>query len=265
MDLQLQGKRALVTGSSAGIGEAIACALAREGAAVVVHGRREAEAQRVAAQIQAQGGSATVILGDLATDEGAAALAAPAVGDIDIVVNNAGVFVMDDWSAPDPSVWLGQYNLNVVSMIRVVRLFIEGMKRRGWGRFIQIGSGASTYPMPTSAAYAASKAGDANLTVSLARGLADTGVTANTVSPGIILTQATGTFMKDLARAQGWLGSPEEIERRFLGLFGLMPPTGRLGRVEEVADLVAFLASPRANYINGANLRIDGGFVPTVN
>jgi NAD(P)-dependent dehydrogenase (short-subunit alcohol dehydrogenase family) len=267
MDLQLQGKRALVTGSSSGIGEAIAVALAREGAAVVVHGRREAEARRVAGAIAAAGGKAAVALGDLATDDGVAHVAEAALaafGGIDIVANNAGAYAEDDWAAPDPARWLDLYNQNVASMVRVIKHFLPPMKERGWGRFIQTASGAASAPAATTAAYAATKAANVNLTVSLAKGLAGTGVTANAVSPGPILTPGLEAFIKDMAARKGWHGGWAELERRFVSEF-VPNPTGRVGRPEEVADLVAFVASPRADYINGANLRVDGGFVPSVN
>ncbi len=268
MDLQLHGKRALVTGSTGGIGEAIAKALAREGVFVVVHGRREREAQRVAKDIAGTGGSATVVLGDLATDDGAAHVAEAALAalkGIDIVVNNAGAFSQADWSAPDPARWLAVFNQNTVSMVRIIQHLLPQMKQRGWGRFIQIASCVASAPPATAAAHAASKSAVVNLTVSLAKALAGTGVTANVVSPGVILTPVVEKMMEETAAKAGWTGSAGEIERRFLALFGPIPPVGRLGRVEEVADLVAFVASPRASYINGANLRVDGGLVPTTN
>lgn len=268
MDLNLHGKRALVTGSSSGIGEAIAKALAREGASVVVHGRKEGEAKRVAETIRKGGSPVAVALGDLATDEGArrvAEVAGDAFDGIDIVVNNAGAFIEDNWSNLDTALWLELYNRNAVSMVRMVRHFIAPMKERKWGRFIQIASCVATNPMPNAAAYAASKAAVVNLTVSLAKELAGTMATANSISPGVILTPEVERSMQEVAKKEGWSGPPDEIERRFLSLFGQMPPTGRLGRVEEVADLATFLASPCADYINGADLRVDGGLVPTIN
>ncbi len=268
MDLQLHGKRALVTGCTGGIGEAIAKALAREGATVVVHGRRENEAQRVAKEIADSGATVAVALGDLATDEGAAHVAEAALAalnGIDIVVNNAGAFSQSDWIAPDPARWLGVYNQNTVSMVRIIQHLLPQMKDRGWGRVIQIASCVASAPPATAAAHAASKSAVVNLTVSLAKGLSGTGVTANAISPGVILTSFVEKMMKATAAKEGWTGVADEIERRFLALFGPVPPVGRLGRVEEVADLVAFIASPLAGYINGANLRVDGGLVPTTN
>ena len=202
MDLELRGRRALVTGSSSGIGEAIAKTLATEGCRVVVHGRREGEAARVAKAISQHGGEVIVALGDLGTDDGAervAKVAASAFDGIDIVVNNAGIYFEDEWSAPDPSRWIDIYNQNVVSMIRMIRHFIGPMKHRNWGRFIQIASGAATMPFATTAAYAATKSAIVNLTVSLSKGLAGTGVTANTVSPGPSLTGGFEVFVKEFA------------------------------------------------------------------
>jgi 3-oxoacyl-[acyl-carrier protein] reductase len=292
MDLQLQGKRALVTGSSSGIGEAIAKALAKEGAAVVVHGRRENEAVRVAKAIADGGGTSAVALGDLATDDGAAQVAKVALAafaGIDIVVNNAGAYFRDEWTAIDPARWVDLYNQNVVSVVRIIQHFLPQMKERGWGRFIQIGSGLASAPAATFAAYGATKSAIVNLTVSLAKGLARTGVTANTVSPGPVLTPNIEAWIKEIAGKKGWHGEWDEVERRFVAEFFanlesiigprsfldlgerrfvaefFENPTGRIGRVEEVVDLVAFLASPRADYINGANLRVDGGYVPTTN
>jgi 3-oxoacyl-[acyl-carrier protein] reductase len=268
MDLKLAGKRSLVTGSSSGIGEAIAYALAKEGVAVVVHGRKKEEVERVASAIAGHGGKSSVALGDLASDDAAAEIAKSATaafGGIDIVVNNAGAYAQDDWNSPEPASWLDLFNQNTVSMVRMVKHFAGPMKERRWGRFIQTASGVAAAPMANAAAYAASKSAIVNMTVSLAKGLAGTGVTANAVSPGVILTGAVTWFMNDLAAKQGWAGTSEEIERRFLAMFGPIPPTERLGRVEEVATLVAFVASPLADYINGADLRVDGGFIPTTN
>ena len=136
MDLQLIGKRAVVTGSSSGIGEAIAKALAAEGASVVVHGRREAEAKRVAAEIGAAGGKAVVALGDLSTDAGADAVARvanEAFDGVDILVNNAGAFPQGPWLESDAAEWTDLYNQNVGSMVRLITRLVPGMKSAGGG------------------------------------------------------------------------------------------------------------------------------------
>ncbi len=132
------------------------------------------------------------------------------------------------------------------------------------GRVIQISSGEATNPFPVMPDYSATKAALVNLTVSLSKDLTRSGVTANTVSPGIIVTAGVEAFYRDVGTKRGWGTTWEQIEQGVLREF-LDNPCGRLGRVEEVASLVAFLASPRAGYINGANLRIDGGSTSVIN
>ena len=166
MDLQLVGKRAVVTGSSSGIGEAIAKFLAAEGASVVVHGRREAEAKRVAAEIGAAGGRAVVALGDLSTDAGADAVAKATIdafGGADILVNNAGAFPQGAWLDSDAAEWTDLYNQNVGSMVRLITRLVPGMKQRRWGRVISIASGVATMPFGDMANYSATKAANVNL------------------------------------------------------------------------------------------------------
>src|ERR1700754_4146764 len=142
MDLRLTGRRALVTGSSSGLGAAIARLLAREGADVVVHGRNEARTRAVAEEVGAQ----AVAVGDLATDTGADAVAA-AAGQIDVLVNNAGAYDNLGWADSTPELWLRTYEVNVVSAVRMIRHFVPGMRARGWGRVIQIGGGLAVQPV----------------------------------------------------------------------------------------------------------------------
>lgn len=264
MDLQLNGKRALVTGSSAGIGEAIAKTLAAEGVKVVVNGRNTERAERVAEAIRGSGGEAAVAVGDLSSDDGASDVverALNAFGGLEIVVNNAGGYEVSDWESATPERWAAVYNQNVVSMVRVIRGTLESVKSGGWGRFIQISSGIGTAPFPGMADYAATKAANTNMSLSLAKALAGTGVTSNTLSPGAIRTSsATDIFAQFVGAAPG-----DEAERAFVETMLAQQPTPRLGEPEEIAAAVAFLASPLANYINGQNLRVDGGFVATVN
>jgi NAD(P)-dependent dehydrogenase (short-subunit alcohol dehydrogenase family) len=269
LDLNLSDKRALVTGSSSGIGESIARALAREGAAVVVHGRNAERAQRVAKEINGQGGKAAVVLGDLARQEDAqrvASHALEALGGIDILVNNAGGADggMKSWFERPADQWEETFEQNVFSAVRLILLLVPWMKKGGWGRVIQISSTVATQPFPFGPDYAAAKAAMVNTTVSLAKDLAGMGITVNTVSPGPILTPAAERVFRDVAKQQGWGEDWPEIERQ--GVKHLVPnPVGRIGRVEEVAAAVAFLASPLASFINGANLRVDGGYVTSIN
>jgi len=264
----LQGKRALVTGSSSGIGEAIAKALAREHVAVVIHGRNYNRIRRVAKTIREESGcTVSLAQGDLSTENGVirvAKVALDAFGGIDIVVNNAAEFFFDSWTRPEPVKWLDIYNNNVVSMVRIIRHLLPQMRERGWGRFIQISSGAFAVPNARTAAYAATKSAIVNLTVSLAKGLEGTGLTANTISPGYILTPFYDAWIRKVAKKRDWAGERSEMESRFVAEF--MPnPARRLGRVEEVADLCVFISSPRADYINGSNFRVDGGWMASAN
>ncbi|MBD3886765.1 SDR family NAD(P)-dependent oxidoreductase [Phormidium tenue FACHB-886] len=267
MDLQLGGKRALVTGSSGGIGEGIVKTLAKEGVAVVVQGRKEQQANRVAQEITASGGKAFVALGDLSKDEDAqrvAEAALAALGGIDILVNNAGGYEQVDWMASSPSKWADMFNHDVLSMVRLVQHLAPQMKELGWGRFIQISSSAGVQPYAFGPDYSAAKAAINNLSVSLAKDLAGTGITSNTISPGPIMTVGFEQLWRGYAKTKGWSDDWDEIERNVVREV-LPNPTGRVGRIEEVASLVALVASPLGGYINGANLRVDGGYVVGVN
>ena len=266
MDLQLKGKRALVTGSSSGIGEGIAKALVQEGVTVVVHGRNETQVSRVFQEIVANGGEAFIAIGDLATDAGAEQVVdktLSTLGSVDILINNAGAYFMRNWMNSTPSQWIELYNINVVSMVRITRLLVPQMRKLSWGRIINMSSSVATQPMST-ADYSATKAANLNLTVSLAKELAETGITVNTVSPGSIVTPGLNEIMLQVASTQGWGTDLQQIQKYMLK--GMMSnPTSRLGTVEDVANLVTFLSSPLAGYINGANLRVDGGWIPTIN
>lgn len=267
MDLQLEGRRALVTGSSSGIGEAAARALAAEGTAVVVHGRSADEAKRVAWEIQAAGGQAEPVTVDLLGANGPEDLAAAALrllGGIDILVHSAASGLEQPWDSTDPAEWRMLYDLNVLAAVRLAQRLVPGMRRRGWGRVIHIASGAATEPQPASLAYSVTKAAVVNLTVGLARALDRTGVTVNTVSPGIVVTPRVQRYAIDLAAAQGWGGDWDGIEQRILRET-MDNPCGRLGRPFDVAALVTFLASPLAGFVNGANHRVDGAAIGVVN
>jgi 3-oxoacyl-[acyl-carrier protein] reductase len=260
VDLQLKGRRAVVTGSSAGIGEAIARRLAAEGAAVVVHGRRAEAVHAVVEAIRSDGGQADGALASLADPADCARFVSGVLagGGADILVNNAGAFVNRGWDEASPEDWLALYAVNVAAAVRCIQGFLPAMRAAGWGRILQIGTGEAINPFPTMPDYAATKAALLNVTVSLAKHLDRTGITVNTVSPGIVVTPGVEEFYRLEAARRGWAPNWPAIEAGVLAEV-LDNPTGRLGRPDEVADLVAFVASPLAGYINGANLRIDGG------
>ena len=268
MDLGLRGRRALVTGSSSGIGEAVARMLAQEGCAVVVHGRNRERAETVAADIKAAG----IAVGDLSTDEGAAAVHAQARealgGSIEILINNAGGSSTGnssrpplDISAPD---WVSNYNANALSAIRLCLLAAPDMVAAKWGRLIQVSSAVAVQPNNLGSDYSAAKAALNNFTVSMAGSLKGVGVTANTVSPGIIMVD--GMIRWGRSRYGDDKMTIEAITQRMAAdkIFDL-PPVGRLGTPEDVAVVVCLLASPMSGYVTGANYRVDGGQLRSVN
>lgn len=262
MNLRLDGKRALMTGVSAGLGEGIAKRLAHEGVAVVLHGQ-SAEVNRIAREITADGRKAGVAFGDLGTDEGAEHVidrATVAYAGIDILIHQAAVFPDHGWLSATSKEWSDIYNQNVVSLVRMIRLLAPQMRDRGWGRIIQISGGVSAEPTGKLADFAATQAANVNLTMSLTHELAHSGITVNTISPGPIVTPNSETVWLEMAQKRGWAGDLKGVERR-LCQDVLYSPTDRLGRVEDVANLVAYIASPVADFINGTNLRVDGGFM----
>lgn len=271
MDLQLAGKRALVTGSTSGIGVGIAKTLAGEGAAVVINGRDAERAESVAAELRASGAKAAIALGDLSTDEGAesvARAAEQAFGGIDILVNNAGGRSSGGgaalWDSGTPNDWIETYQKNTVAALRLIRLLVEPMKARGWGRIIQIVSASAMTPPDAIPHYAASKAAMVNMTLSLSKALKFTGVTSNAVAPGMITTPALERWMDGVAVDKGFPGDRARAEAYIVE--NLVHQTvKRIGTPEDIGTLVAYLASPLSEFVNGANFRIDGGGSPAIN
>ncbi|MGO4118661.1 SDR family NAD(P)-dependent oxidoreductase [Rhizobium ruizarguesonis] len=260
MNLDLQGKRALVTGSSSGLGEAIVHFLAKEGASVVVHGRDEKKVADVTSSVRALGGTVDPVLGDLSTDPGADDVCRNALvnGPVDILVNNAGYYGRAGWADTTEDEWLAAYNANVVSGVRMIKRLLPGMRERRWGRIIQIGGGLAQQPMATQPEYNATLAARHNLAVSLARDLKGTGVTSNIVSPGAIKVASVENFLAAASRRFGWGSEWSEIEAG--ACRDLVPnDINRLGRPDEIAAAVAYLVSQHADYISGAMIRVDGG------
>jgi len=261
MDLGLDGKLALVTGSNRGTGSLIARAIAREGATVAVHGPSEGSQEAVLGAIAASGGEAFAVSGDITTDAGAARVLGELAGrgaSVDVLVNNLGGPSGTRWFETATEPWIEAYQANTLSMVRMIHGCVPGMKARGWGRVIQLATIGVWRPNARMPDYYAAKAAVASLTASLARELSGTGVTVNTVSPGLIHTPEVEAYLRSRAARKGWGEDWEQIEAR--GVEDLMPNAcGRMAKPEEVADLVLFLASDRAGYVNAVNLRIDGG------
>jgi NAD(P)-dependent dehydrogenase (short-subunit alcohol dehydrogenase family) len=267
VDLKLEGKIALVTGSSKGIGEGIARGLAREGVVVIVHGRDKVKAEEVAHDIVAQGGRAYVVTGDLTRDEDVDRLVREAqafVRPVEIVINNAGGSgKTEDWATTRAETWASGFDRNVLAALRITTGLLPAMREAKWGRVVNISSMAAMMPPFKRPDYAAAKAAMIAMTASLAKAVADEGITVYTVSPGTIHSVSLD---KAFRAAASNIGISEdapwtEIEERVLPMFAQVPMK-RVGTVEEIADAIAFLVSPRASYITGANLRLDGGMWP---
>ncbi|MGA8259732.1 MAG: SDR family oxidoreductase [Arenicellales bacterium] len=254
--MKLKGKRALVTGASGGIGTDIARRLAAEGCAVLVHGRDPARTDEVAAALRASGAEAEAVLGDLGSDESAAKVAERAITwRTDILVNNAGPFTEHNWDDADTEAWITAVNFNVLSAVRLIRALIPGMRERGWGRIINLGTRAVVTPLPNMVEYSAAKAALENMTITLAKHLSGSGITANVVSPGVTLSPGMQRMFEERAIAQGRDASAwTELAEAYAP-----NPCGRLGTGDDVAVAVTFIASPLAGYINGTNLMVDGG------
>jgi NAD(P)-dependent dehydrogenase (short-subunit alcohol dehydrogenase family) len=232
-----------------------------------VHGRDAAAVARVVDEIQAAGATAIATVGDLTDAKAAKAVHAEvlaALGGLDILINNAGLYQPTSWDETDADQWRTTYDANVVTTVRLTRMFLPAMRSQRFGRVIQIATGEATNPFPNMPDYAASKAAIVNLTVSLAKALDASGVTANTISPGIVVTPGVEAFFRAQAPARGWGESWEQIEAAVLRDW-LHNYTGRLGRPEDVAHVALFLASPLSSYVTGANYRVDGGSTAAIN
>lgn len=269
MDMQLKGKRALVTGSSSGIGAEIARMLAAEGVKVVVHGRDPGRTRAVATEIETAGGQAATALGDLTTDEGAAAVieaAQRAFGGIDILVNNVGgsaSVAHPTWFEAPLEEWAENYRHNTLAAVRLIQAFVPGMRERRWGRVIQISSRNAISPHAQLGAYGAAKAALNNLTLSLSKALAGTGVTSNGVMPGLIYTPQLDSWFVEMARKHAGTNDPKAGQAHVLKNI-VHQTVERLGQPKDIAAAVCYIASPLSDFMTGTTFRIDGGATPTV-
>lgn len=262
MDLGLRGRVALVSGAYRGTGAGIARVLAGEGATVLVHGFDAGQADEVVEGIVAAGGDAHAVHGDLRTDTGADRVVEQAIsiaGRIDVLVNNYGtVDGAGDWFDQTSASWFDLYDKNVVTGVRLVHRVVPAMRRQGWGRVVFVSTIGATRPGAQNPQYYAAKTALPGLVVSLAKELAGTGITVNTVSPGMIATpEIVASFTRRAERA-GLAGDRETVERFMLDT-GMANLTGRVATPEDIGRFVAFVVSEPAWHLTGAHLRIDGG------
>jgi hypothetical protein len=263
MDLQLKGKRALVTGSTAGIGLAAVTGLFEEGASVVVNGRTRERVEQAVARIKAKGGDGEVtgIAADLSAAEGVAELVRQ-LPEVDVLVNNVGIFEPKPFEEIPDADWLRFFEVNVLSGVRLTRSYLPGMKARNWGRVVFVSSESAVQIPAEMIHYGMTKTAQLAIARGVAETTAGTGVTVNSVLPGPTESEGVAQFVADLARQGGVDRSRVEAE-----FFRDARPTSlirRFATVEEVANMIVYVCSPLASATNGAALRVDGGVVRAI-
>jgi NAD(P)-dependent dehydrogenase (short-subunit alcohol dehydrogenase family) len=263
MDLQLVDKKAVVTGSTAGIGFAIAEALAREGASVVVNGRTEQRVNEAISRLRASNlrGMAEGVAADVGTAEGTEKLTRR-FPEADILVNNAGIFEVKPFEQIDDDDWKRFFEVNVLSGVRLSRHYLPGMKKRNWGRIIFISSESALQIPAEMIHYGMTKTAQLAVSRGLAETTAGTNVTVNSVLPGPTASEGVESFVHQLAAEQKT--DTATVEREFFRTMRSSSLLKRFAKPQEVAALVAFVCSPLSSATNGAALRVDGGVVRSI-
>ena len=255
MDLGLKGKRALVTGSTAVIGLAIAKGLAAEGATVWINGRTQ---ERVDAAVKQISGDVHGVAADLSTAEGTPKLFAE-LPQVDVLVNNLGIFETKPFLEIDDAEWMRFLDTNVLSGVRVTRHYLPGMLERKWGRVLFVSSESGVQIPPEMVHYGVTKAAQ----IALARGIAETipasGVTVNNLLPGPTESEGVTAMMEKIAKEKGI--TVEQVEKQFIATDRPSSLNKRLAKVEEVAAMAVYLCSEQASGTNGSPVRVDGGVV----
>lgn len=256
MKIDLTGKTALITGSTKGIGHAAAMAFRNAGATVILHGRNAQEVAETADRLGVRGAAA-----DVGSAAGCATLV-KAAGTVDILVNNAGIFEPSDFFETEDAAWDRHWQVNVMSAMRLSRALAPAMADRGWGRIIMLGS-ESSFNIPADMVhYGVSKAADVALARGLAKRLAGTGVTVNSVLPGPTLSDGLRDMLAERVAETG--KDMETVAAEFVMQARPSSIIQRAARVEEVAAMILYAASPQASATSGASLRVDGGVVETL-
>jgi NAD(P)-dependent dehydrogenase (short-subunit alcohol dehydrogenase family) len=262
MNLQLQNRRALVSGSSAGIGFAIAQLLATEGASVVVNGRSADRVEAAVKKIRDSSAKGEVIAStaDLSTAAGVDAIVRQ-IPSVDILVNNLGIYGPKPFEEITDEEWLHIFEVNVMSGVRLSRAYLPGMKKQNWGRIIFISSESGISTPAEMIHYGMTKTAQLAVSRGLAETTAGTGVTVNAVLPGPTRSEGVEQFVEELARSKNT--DAATIEK---GFFESMRPSllKRFATPEEVANMVAYVASPLSAATNGAALHVDGGSVRSI-
>ncbi len=264
----LTGKVAVVTGASQGIGEAIARGLHQEGAKVALLARTQAKLDDIVRELGDGAFAVAADVLDAASLSAALEAAAKQLGPIDIAVNNAGGIITSGgelfrpFEAVSDEDWIGTFELNVLSAVRVSRALAPKMAGRGWGRIINISSESGVQPDPVAVEYAAAKGALNAMTKALSKAYGSQGVLVNVVSPAYIDTPIVRSVLSQMPG--GDIHAPDQLAQQFLGQFRPNIVVGRAGHSEEVAAAVVFLASDAASFITGTNLRVDGGSVATL-
>jgi NAD(P)-dependent dehydrogenase (short-subunit alcohol dehydrogenase family) len=263
MKIDLTGKTALVTGSTAGIGHAIARGLAGAGADVVVNGRSQAKVDAAVAGLAkvASGGKVRGIAADVSTAAGCKALVA-ALPEVDILINNAGIFEPKAFFEIPDEDWSRFFEINVMSGVRLSRAYLPGMLKRNWGRIVFISSESGLNIPKEMIHYGTTKTAQLAISRGLAEMTQGTAVTVNSVLPGPTMSEGVETFVKDLAKQNGQ--SVDEAATKFVKQFRPTSLLQRFATVDEIANMVVYVASPLSSATNGAALRAEGGIVQTI-
>jgi NAD(P)-dependent dehydrogenase (short-subunit alcohol dehydrogenase family) len=263
MIIDLSGKRAVVTGSTSGIGFAIARGLAGAGAAVVINGRGPGTVKAARQRLEKEVPGCTVegIAANLASAEGVADLVRRA-GEADILVNNLGIFEPAPFEAITDADWQRYFDTNVMSGVRLSRYYLPAMLARGWGRVVFISSESALNIPVEMIHYGMTKTAQLAISRGLAESVAGTGVTVNAVVPGPTRSEGVADFFGKLAKERGM--SEEDMEAQFIALNRPTSLLRRLATPEEVANMVVYVCSPQASATTGAALRVDGGVIRSI-